>query len=140
MKLAYPAYVEQDGPGDWAVVFRDIPEAVTGGESPDTAWQLASDALAVALTSYPARFLPFPIASEPRPGERLISVPAIESAKLFIRDAMAKSRMSAADLARLAETDHKTIRRILALDHRTRMDELERILRLLGVRVTLMAA
>lgn len=138
--LSYPAHLEQDAPDDWAVVFPDVPEVVTGGPSPDEAWSMAEDALAVALSSYPARGLNFPKANAAKPGQRMFTLPAVIAAKLFIHDALAKQKLTAADLARLIDGDHKAARRILKLTHNTRMDELERILGLLGVRVVLMAA
>lgn len=138
--LVYPARVEQDGPDDYAVVFPDVPEAVTGGSTVENAWSQAPDALALALASYPALGLPFPRPSSPRQGDRLVGVPATQSAKLFIRRAMAERGMTTADLARLIGADHKTARRIIALGHGTRMDQLESVLKSLGIKVTLMAA
>ena len=70
----------------------------------------------------------------------MISVPAIQSAKLFIRQSMAAQNMNVADLARLMKTDHKSARRAVSLAHKTRMDQLEAVLGILGVRVALMAA
>lgn len=140
MVLSYIAYLEQDAPNDWAVVFPDVPEAVTGGASEEEAWQNAADALAVALLSYPKRGLPFPRPGKLREGTRLVDVPSIHAAKLYIHAKMASAGMTTADLARLIDTDHKTTRRILDLHHRTKMDQLEWILFKLDVRVTLVAA
>ena len=53
---------------------------------------------------------------------------------------MAARSMTAADLARLIGTDHKSVRRILSLSHNSRMDQLEAVLAMLNVRVVLMAA
>jgi antitoxin HicB len=138
--LSYPAQLEENARSDWSIVFPDVPEVVTGGRSPDEAWSNAEDALAVGLSSYPTSGMDFPKASAAKPGQRMIALPAVIAAKLFIRDALAKRQLTAADLARLIEGDHKTARRILKLTHNTRMEELERILGLLGVRVVLMAA
>lgn len=138
--LVYPARMECDGPGDYAIVFPDVPEVVTGGATPEEAWSGAADALALALCSYPERRLPFPRPGTARKGEWMIAVHATEAAKLFIRRALAERKMTAAELARELGTDHKSVRRILSLSHRTRMDDLESILERLGVRVALTAA
>jgi antitoxin HicB len=138
--LAYPARIEQDGPKDFSIVFPNVPEAVTGGVTHEEAWANAAEALALALSSYPSRGLPFPSTQAARKGERLVAVPATMAAKLFIRRAMTEQDLSPADLARILKTDHKSVRRILSLSHRTRMDDLEAVLARLGMQVALMAA
>ena len=138
--LTYPARVERDGPADWAIVFPDVPEAVSGADTEAEAWAQAAEVLALALCSYPARKLPFPKPSRPGKRDRMISIPVTHAAKLFIRQAMAEQDLSVANLARLAKTDHKSARRIIALSHKTRMEPLESVLAMLGVRTALMAA
>jgi antitoxin HicB len=138
--LSYPAHLEQDGPREWALVFPDVPEVVFGAATEMEAWANAVDVLALALTSYPERHLPFPKASPLKRNGRMIAVPATESAKLFILQAMASQDLSVADLARMLKTDHKSARRVLSLRHNTRMDYLDAVLAKLGVRVALMAA
>jgi antitoxin HicB len=132
--------LEHDGPGEWALVFPDVPEVVFGASTEKEAWANAVDVLALALTSYPDRHLPFPGASALKKNRRMIDVPATESAKLFIQQAMAAQGLNVADLARMLKTDHKSARRVLSLRHNTRMDYLEAVLAKLGVRVALMAA
>lgn len=138
--LAYPCRLERDGENEWAIVFPDVPEAVFGASSPEAAWDGAVDILALALCSYPERGLPFPTPRPVKRGNRLVVIPAVMAAKLFIRQAMSDKRMNVADLARLLKTDHKSARRVISLSHNTRMDQLEAILGALGVRVALMAA
>jgi antitoxin HicB len=138
--LSYPAYLKQESLREWSLVFPDVPEAVFGASTERGAWANAADVLALALVSYPDRSLPFPKPSPLQKTWRMIDVPIIESAKLFIRQAMASQGLSVADLARILKTDHKSARRILSLRHNTRMDYLETVLARLGVRVSLTAA
>jgi antitoxin HicB len=138
--LAYPAYLREDEPGEWSLAVPDVPEVAFGASTENEAWANAVDVLALALCSYPDRNRPFPEASPVKKNGRMIVVPATESAKLFIRQAMASQGLSVADLARMIKTDHKSARRVLSLRHSTRMDYLEAVLAKLGVRVALMAA
>jgi antitoxin HicB len=138
--LAYSAYLERDGPSEWALVVPDVPEATFGASSKKDVWANAAGVLALALCSYPDRKLPFPAAGPPQNNAEMITIPATESAKLFIRQAMASQDLTVADLARMFEIDHKSARRVVSLRHNTRMDFLEAVLAKLGVRVALMAA
>jgi antitoxin HicB len=137
--LVYPVSVFRDG-SDFVLDCRDVPEAVFSGDTEDEAWAEAVNVIALALLSYPRMNSPFPVPSQPRLGERMIAMPATETAKLLIHQAMAARGMGAEDLARLIDTDHKSVRRILSLAHNTRMDQLEHVLAALDVRVVLMAA
>ena len=138
--LTYSAKVVCEGPDEWTLIFPDVPEAVSGADSEAEAWSEAPDVLALALLSYPRRGLPFPQPGTAAQHDRLIGVPAVQSAKLFIHQAMVARSMTAADLARQLDSDHKSIRRILSLSHNSRMDQLEAVLAMLNVRVVLMAA
>jgi len=52
MRYVYPAAVEQDEDGQFIVSFRDVPEALTSGETLDEALAEAVDCLVVALEGY----------------------------------------------------------------------------------------
>jgi antitoxin HicB len=138
--LTYPANAVLEAQNEWTLVIPDVPEAVFGADTEAELWRDAPNVLALALLSYPRSRQPFPSASATLANARLVSVPAVQSAKLFIHRAMAARGMTAADLARLLDTDHKSVRRILSLAHNTRMDQLEQVLAALDVRVVLMAA
>ena len=137
--LVYPVFVTRDG-SDFVLECRDIPEAVFSGDTEEEAWAEAVNIIALALLSYPRMNSPFPVPSPPKLGERMIAIPATETAKLLIHKSMATGRMNTEDLALLIDTDHKSVRRILSLAHNTRMDQLEQVLAALNVRVVLMAA
>lgn len=76
MKLIYPADVTPDTNGQWLVTFRDVPEAVTSGDSFEEACSRAGDALESALEFYAEAGENFPAASEPEKGEVLVQVVA----------------------------------------------------------------
>lgn len=58
------------------VTFRDVPEAITQGDTDDEAFEMAADALVSALEFYMEKGRPWPVASAPLPGERLVPLPA----------------------------------------------------------------
>ena len=138
--LTYPAICVLEGPNEWTLIVPDVPEAIFGADTEEELWRDAPDVLALALLSYPRSGQPFPTASTTTANSRPLGVPAVQSAKLFIHQAIAARGMTAADLARLIGTDHKSVRRILSLAHNTRMEQLEHVLAALNVRVVLMAA
>jgi antitoxin HicB len=71
MKL-YPAlFAPSDG--GYVVTFRDVPEAITQGESLEEARIMAADALRTALEFYTESQRPLPRPSEPLLGEELIA-------------------------------------------------------------------
>jgi antitoxin HicB len=74
-KQAFPAHLRTSQGGEVIVRFRDVPEAITGGNSREEALRLAPDALAVALAGYVERKRNFPRPSSLQDDEVLI-VPA----------------------------------------------------------------
>jgi antitoxin HicB len=76
MKL-YPAlFAPSDG--GYVVTFRDVPEAITQGETLDEARIMAADALRVALEFYSEDGRPMLTPSPVQPGEELVA-PAAEA-------------------------------------------------------------
>jgi antitoxin HicB len=75
MMKPYPALFAPDDAG-YVVTFRDVPEAITQGETLDEAREMAADALRTALEFYTESQRPLPRPSEPLPGEELITTAA----------------------------------------------------------------
>ena len=115
------------------VTFPDVPEAITEGIGKDDATRQASDALGVALLSYPLRGLPIPKARA-RKGHK-VSVPADIAAKLAVLDAFTVSGLSKSELARRLKKDEREIRRILDPMHATKLTTLVEVLGVLGKRM-----
>ena len=130
-------YAAEFEPGDKlgviVVTFPDVPEAITEGISKDDATRQASDALGVALLSYPLRGLPIPKARA-RKGHK-VSVPADIAAKLAVLDAFTISGLSKSELARRLKKDEREIRRILDPMHATKLTTLVEVLGVLGKRM-----
>ena len=65
-KLFYPAIFHTAEEGGFWITFPDIPECVTQGDNMQLAYEMAVDALELALTSRMEEHLEIPPASEPQ--------------------------------------------------------------------------
>ncbi len=131
MTLAYPATFETAEEGGYVVTFRDFPGA-TQGETMDEALVAADALLATALAHDADENRPFPRPSALEPGERLIQLGALDAAKIALRREMRAGSVSNSELARRLGVAENHVRRLVNLDHRSRIDDVERALALLG--------
>lgn len=130
MQFVYPYTVRQSEDGAWQVRFRDVPEALTEGETEAEAHALATDVLAAALGGLTKlrRDLPVPSAE----GEFLAVVPILQSAKLALYQAMREHGLNKVTLANKLGVQEGEVRRMLDLDHQTKIGTLEKALWQLG--------
>jgi antitoxin HicB len=72
MRYAYPFDMEPQPEGGFTVIFPDVPEAITDGDTAGEARERAEDALVTALSFYTddAKPLPAPSAARGRPVTR----------------------------------------------------------------------
>jgi antitoxin HicB len=133
MRYAYPVEITE-APDGVTVAFPDVPEAISAGATRAEALERAADALVSALSFYveDGATLPRPSSAKGRP---LVSVTALEAAKLALHEAMAGARISNVELARRLGKDERAIRRLRDPLHRSHIGEVETALRLLGKRV-----
>ncbi len=73
-------------------------------------------------------------------GYHPIAVPPLVAAKLALYDAMRAEGMTGAKLARKLKVADTTVRRLLDLDHRSHIEEVERALEVLGRRLVVSVA
>jgi antitoxin HicB len=71
---AYPAKFVEAEEGGYVVTFRDVPEAITEGDTLEAAFAHAADALETALSFYIGDRLPLPAPSAPERGERMVNL------------------------------------------------------------------
>jgi antitoxin HicB len=135
--LRYPAKLKPTKEGGFVVTFRDIPEAITQGESIEDAMIQARDALQTALDFYFDDRREVPAPSKARRGERLIELPASVSAKVLLLNEMVRQRVRPADLARRLHTTPQEITRLTDVRHRTRIDSIAAALQALGKQLEL---
>jgi antitoxin HicB len=134
MRYAYPVDVLQAGDGV-TVICPDVPEMVnTGGATRAEALERAADALVTALSFYvdDGRAIPRP---SPAHGRPVVSVTALEAAKLALHDTMLAAGLSNVELGCKLGLDEKSIRRLRDSLHRSHIGTVEAALRALGKRV-----
>lgn len=132
--LRYPALFEPDGSG-FVVSFRDIPEALTQGDTLGEAREMAADALLTAMDFYFEDKRPVPSPSKAKKGEELVALPASVSAKILLLNEMIAQGVTPSDLARRLNTRPQDVNRIMDLGHTTKIDTIAEALETLGRRL-----
>ena len=133
-QLAYPVRLETGEDGAVLVSFPDIPEALTEGATEEEALAEARDCLIAALGGYvDARWeIPGP---SPARGLPSVALPALAAAKIALYRAMRERGLSNAALARRLGTVEGAVRRLIDLDHRSHIGQVEIALHALGQRL-----
>lgn len=126
--------------GGYVVTCRDIPEAITQGETVEDALTEAADCLeeAVAGRINDGRDIPKPSAS--KRGERVVRIPSSMALKAAVNLAVREAGISNSELARRLKLDEKEARRILDPHHPTKLARIEEALSALGRRIELTLA
>ncbi|MBK7003167.1 MAG: type II toxin-antitoxin system HicB family antitoxin [Rhodoferax sp.] len=133
MNLAYPVTLKTYPNGQVGASFHDVPEAHTAGNTEVQTLDRAQDALVVALSIYLDDGRPLPKPSKAKRGQRLVMVPPRAAIKLAIHQAMRDQSMTQAQLGERIGVDGKQVRRILNLDHESKLSQLEAALGALGL-------
>lgn len=81
--MFYPARFEEAPEGGFVVTFRDIPEAITQGDTEAEAMEMAEDALITSMDFYFDERRAVPAPSDAQPGDRLVHLPASVAAKVL---------------------------------------------------------
>lgn len=130
----YPARLIPDGTG-FAIVFRDIPEAITCGDTREDAIDMARDALVTSMDFYFDDRRPVPLPSQPKRGEVLIDLPPSVVTKVLLLNTMLGQNVGPSELARRLNTRRQDINRIVTLSHTTKIDTIAAALAALGMRL-----
>ncbi|WP_200988852.1 type II toxin-antitoxin system HicB family antitoxin [Anabaenopsis elenkinii] len=137
-RFVYPALLTADEKdGGFVVTFRDLPEAITQGDSLEKALNEAADCLEESIAVHIADKLEIPQPSQPKKGEYLVALPAQTALKAALYLAMREKGMSKVELASILNIHEKEVRRILDPHHATKLSTMERTLAVLGQRVEL---
>lgn len=137
--MIYPAKLTPED-GGYVVTFRDIPEAITQGDSREEAIGMAADALATAMEFYFEDRRQVPAPSPRRRGEVDIDLPASLSAKVLLLNELLVQKVTNAELARRLGTTPQVVTRIVDLGHTTKVDTIADALRALGRRLEVSVA
>lgn len=132
MLMVFPAQVTPGTQGTTMVRFPDVPEAITVVDDLSGVVTWARDALIVALSGYLDTNRAIPSPSRVKSGDLEVVLPPIVAAKLAIHSTMIERGVSRVALATRLGWDEKQVRRLLDLDHPSRMDQVESALTQLG--------
>lgn len=137
MKYVYPFDIERDRQaGSHVVSFPDVPEAHTEGDTATEAAGNAPDCLIAALGGYIELNRKLPRPSRVRRGEHVVILPPLVAAKLALYQAMLDARMTKVSLAAMLGHGSETAaRRLLDLDHGSRIEQVDAALAALGKRL-----
>ena len=135
MLMAYPANLKRQKDGRILVTFPDITEALTEGKTPSEALREAQDALLAALGGYVNSRRPIPPSSKLKRGQRLVFLPPLPAAKLALYQAARDSGLTNVALGKRLKITEAAVRRLLDLDHRSHIGQIEQALAALGKRL-----
>lgn len=129
--MFYPAQFEKTD-GGYSVTFKDIPEAITFGDSYDDAIAMAEDALATAMEFYfeDKRLVPPPSALQS--GDVAIRLSASIAVKVLLLNEMVKQNISQVELANRLHVKRQTVGRMVDIKHTTKIDAIADALTALG--------
>lgn len=130
-----PASVYAPGEHGFVVSFRDLPEAITQGETIDEALREASDCLEEAVANRTRHKMDIPAPSPLAEGQYPIGIRASVAVKAALAVAMREATVSNVSLAATLGKDEKEIRRLLDPSHSSKLTSIEDALLPLGKRV-----
>ena len=135
LRFTYPVKLIRDRKdGGYVVSCRDIPEAITQGESVEEALAEAEGALQAAIEGRIEDDLEIPAPSAAKRGERTVATPITTALKAAVYVSMSEQRVSKSELARRMRVHEREARRMLDPKHPTKVPTLERALAALGKR------
>ncbi len=135
LRFTYPVKLTRDRKdGGFAVTCRDLPEAITQGDSIENALSEAEGAVQAAIEARIEDDMELPQPSQPKAGERLVATPIATALKAAVYLTMKEQDVSKSELARRMQVDEKETRRMLDPRHPTKVPTLERALAALGRR------
>ena len=132
-RFTYPAtLIPDEVDGGFTVIFRDVPEAITQGDTVAECLIEATDCLEEAIAGRIRRSDEVPTPSQCRANEELVPVPVQMAMKAALHQALRESNISKSELARKMCTHEKEVRRIFDPQHGTKFPTMERTLCILG--------
>jgi antitoxin HicB len=138
MRFEYPYTVTRDEDGFWLAKCPDVRGAATDDQDRATAIAELHDALVAALGGYIEHELPLPTPSTSDVPNQTIAVSPLHAAKLALHTAKRARGLSNSDLTRLlGESSENAVRRMLDLDHGSRIEAIQSALQKLGRRLVI---
>lgn len=134
-RMEWPAMLQRQDDDSFLVSFPDFPEALTEGETETDALVQAQDCLIAVLGGYVGERRGFPRPSAAR-ACTMIALPALVAAKIALYDAMYIEGIGNTGLAQRLGLSEGAVRRLIDLDHRSHIGQVEKALLAIGQRLT----
>ena len=133
--LAYPIHLEEDD-GSILATSPDFPELTTFGEDEEEALARAVDALEEAIA---ARIHTGQNVSAPSAGTTVAALPTLTAVKLILYQGMKDQGIGKVELARRLGWHLAQVDRVLDIQHKSRLDEMDAALGAIGRRLLVSA-
>jgi len=133
--MRYPVTITPDD-GQFTVTFRDVPGAVTFGETRKEALQRAQDALLTVFDAYMKDRRDIPEPDDTRSAD-VVEIPALDCAKIELYRAMRHARVGKAELARRLDWHLPQVDRVLKMKHGSQLEQMEAAFAALGKRLVI---
>ena len=136
MNLLYPAKFEPQPDGGFSVLFIDLPEAITEGDTYEEAMLHAQEVLSLSLRGRieDGQAIPLP-STVKRKQAHLVAPDALAQSAVLLR--LARGDRPLADLARAMETSWAAVQRLEDPHHWPSLKQLDRAAKVLGKRLVL---
>src|ERR1035441_9271171 len=108
--------------GGYTVTFRDVPEAITEGDTLEEALHYAAEVLEIALEYYLDERRLAPTPTPKRKGEYIISLPVSLSLKLALLNEMIHQNVKPSELAKRMGASKQAVNRLTTFSHATKVD------------------
>ena len=136
MNLLYPANFQPQPDGGFTVLFADLPEAITEGDTFDEAMLHAQEVLSLSLRGRIEDGRPIPLPSAAKGKQvHLVAPDALAQSAVLLR--LARGDRPLSDLARAMETSLAAAQRLEDPHHWPSLKQLDRAARVLGKRLVL---
>ncbi|WP_047305236.1 type II toxin-antitoxin system HicB family antitoxin [Pseudomonas fluorescens] len=131
----YPVTIHEDENPGVAVTCDDLPEFNSAGDDVADALRESVDGIETALSIYVDQRRAIPEASNPKPGQHVVRLPAVTVAKIILWNEMMARDMRKADLCRLLGIAQTQGDRLVDFLHTSKMEAIENALAALGKRL-----
>ncbi len=138
LRFSFPALLTQDlKDGGFVVTFRDLPEAITQGDSEEEALKEAVDCIDEAIAARIEYDLDIPCPSSKHDNEHFVRLSILIALKTALTLAIRESKMSQVELAHNLNIAPREVRRILDPSHNTKAATMQRALEVFGKEIEL---
>jgi len=136
MIFDYPVIIHREEGSVW-VSCPDVPEMASAGDTAEEAMFDAVDAMESALSFYVDQKKAIPLPKAPSSGQPVVRLPALTAAKAALWNTMVEQKVTKTEMARRLGVNRPQVDRLVDLLHRSKIEQVEHALHLLGQRIEL---